>query len=156
MGQDVASTYYLLPSALFVTKQQYYVTTILGSCVSVCFWDPLLGYGGINHFMLPLWNGRELESPKYGNVSIKKLFDKMLELGCKKENMVAKIFGGGDILSMTNDKFNIGERNIEIAKESLKELNIRVTAESIGGTRGRRIVFNTKTGMVTMKYIEKS
>ena len=156
MEQNVHATYYLLPSALFVTKQPHHVTTILGSCVAVCLYDIELGYGGINHFMLPLWNGRELASPKYGNVAIRKLFDKMLEMGCRRENIIAKVFGGGDILNINLDQFNIGERNIEIARESLRELNIRITGESVGGTKGRKIVFDTKTGMVNMKYIEKS
>ena len=29
------------------------ITTVLGSCVSTCLWDPAERIGGMNHFMLP-------------------------------------------------------------------------------------------------------
>ena len=30
------------------------IATLLGSCVSVCLYDPKLRFGGANHFMLPI------------------------------------------------------------------------------------------------------
>jgi chemotaxis protein CheD len=156
MTQINYSSYYLFPATLFATKEPYLVSTILGSCVSVCFWDQELGYGGINHYMLPLWNGKELASPKYGNIAIKKLYEKMIDLGCQKKNLQAKIFGGGDILQSTSYQFNIGERNIEIAREYLKELNIPVKGMSVGGANGRKILFDSHKGSIIQKYIEKS
>jgi chemotaxis protein CheD len=156
MTQSEHSTYYLFPATLFVTKEPYLISTILGSCVSVCLWDSELKYGGINHFMLPLWNGKGLASPKYGNIAIKKLYERMLEIGCNKDNIIAKVFGGGEILQTTNYQFSIGERNIEIAKGYLKELNIQMTGVSVGGINGRKIIFDTRSGSVSMRYIENS
>lgn len=155
MDQAGYSTYYLFPATLFVTKEPYLVSTVLGSCVSVCLWDRTMGYGGINHYMLPLWNGRELASPKYGNIAIQKLLEKMIEAGCSRENIESKVFGGGDILQSSVNQFNIGERNIEIAVNLMKEFNIRITGKSVGGVNGRKIVFDTRTGTVIQKYIEK-
>lgn len=156
MTQTEHLTYYLFPATLFVTKEPYLISTILGSCVSVCLWDHELKYGGINHFMLPLWNGKGLASPKFGNIAIKKLYEKMLEIGCNKDNIIAKVFGGGEILQTTNYQFSIGERNIDIAKESLRELNIPISGISVGGINGRKIIFDTKIGSVSMRYIENS
>lgn len=156
MGQWEYSAHYLLPATLFVTKEPNMVSTILGSCVSVCLWDFNYGIGGINHFMLPLWNGKELASPKYGNIATMILFERMLDIGCRRENLVAKIFGGGDILNITSNQFNIGERNIEIARENLKELNIKIVGTSVGGPHGRKIVFDTRKGTVIQRYIEKT
>jgi len=155
MGKVEYSSHYLLPSTLFATQEPYLVNTILGSCVSVCLWDCRFGYGGINHFMLPFWNGRELASPKYGNIATVKLYERMLEIGCRKENLIAKIFGGADILNIISDQLNVGERNVEIAIENLKELKIRIAGTSVGGPSGRKIIFNTKDGTVMQKYIEK-
>jgi chemotaxis protein CheD len=106
--------------------------------------------------MLPLWNGKGLASPKYGNIAINKLYEKMLELGCNKKNLSAKIFGGGEILKPGSYQFNIGGRNIEIAKEYMKELNIHVAAISVGGVNGRKILFDTHNGTVMQRMIEKS
>jgi len=128
------------------------VTTVLGSCIAVCLYDENLGIGGINHYMLPFWNGNELASPKYGNIAIESLIKKIIQLGSKKENIVAKVFGGANQLGHT---VGVGERNIKVAEEMLAELKIKVVAKSVGGHKGRKINYNTSTGEVFMKYISK-
>jgi chemotaxis protein CheD len=146
--------YYLLPSQLFVSEEDYEITTVLGSCVSVCLWDNINKIGGINHFMLPYWNGQGLASPKYGNIAIEKLIQAMIAKGSNPKYLQAKIFGGGDVLASESKIFNIGKRNIELAEKILSENNIPIKAKSLGGSNGRRILFCTDTGMVKQKYIE--
>lgn len=147
--------HFLYPAALYVSQSPILVNTILGSCVSVCLYDTTLKIGGINHFMLPLWNGQGLASPKYGNIAIEKLLDKMLSLGCKQGSLKAKVFGGGEIIETNIAQFHIGDRNIIIANEMLQEYKIPVIAKSVGGKLGRKIQFNTETGEVKHKFIEK-
>ena len=149
-----AGTHFLYPSTIFVSKDPYHVTTILGSCVAVCFWDPVIKAGAINHYMLPLWNGQGLASPKFGNIAIKKTIEKMLTLGCNITNIKAKVFGGGEILETKSTPFNIGFRNVEIAQNLLDEYNIPIISSSIGGNKGRKILFNTSTGEVKHKFIQ--
>ena len=148
--------YYLYPATLFASDTAYEVTTVLGSCVAVCLWDNIKQIGGINHYMLPLWNGQGLATPKYGNIAIEKLLQRMLELGCKKPNITAKIFGGGEIIDTQISSFNIGERNIQIAKEALAELDIPIVGLSVGGKLGRKIIYYTESGKVLHKFIEKT
>ncbi len=128
------------------------VTTVLGSCVAVCLFDETTGIGGINHYMLPFWNGSELASPKYGNIAIESLTKKMEQLGCKRENLVAKVFGGANQL---DHSMGVGQRNIKVAEEILGELKIKIVAKSLGGHKGRKLNYNTSTGEVLMKYITK-
>ncbi|HAM98137.1 MAG TPA: chemotaxis protein CheD [Marinilabiliales bacterium] len=149
-------THYLYPAALFAEPEPHLVDTILGSCVAVCLYDPVKKIGGINHYMLPFWNGTGLASPKYGNIAIQKLVEKMLFMGSSKGNIQAKIFGGGEVVDTKTNMFKIGERNIEIAENMLAELKIKITGKSIGGKQGRKIRFNTETGVVLMKLIQKS
>ena len=153
---NAINTYYLYPAALFAEPDPYLVDTILGSCVAVCLYDPIKKIGGINHFMLPFWNGTGLASPKYGNIAIQKLVDKMLLMGSSRVNIQAKIFGGGEVVETKTNMFKIGERNIEVAQNMLKELNIKITGKSVGGKLGRKIRFNTETGVVLMKFIQKN
>lgn len=153
--QDNLPSHFLYPAALFADTKPHIVNTILGSCVAVCFWDKVLHIGGINHYLLPLWNGKGLASPKYGSIAIEKLYERMLQLGCKKENLQAKIFGGGEVIETMSNHFNIGLRNIEIANSILKELKIPIVAESVGGKQGRKILMNTETGEVKMRFIPK-
>ena len=148
--------HFLYPSTMFASAQPAEVTTILGSCVAVCLWDRYLGIGGINHYMLPTWNGMELASPKYGNIAIERLTEKMLQLGCKKNNLVAKVFGGGEVITVTSSSMHIGERNIMVAEEMLQEKNIPIIGRSTGGKNGRKIIFNTHTGEVLQCYIKNS
>lgn len=144
--------FYLYPSTLFAKKEGHMVTTVLGSCVAVCLFDQTIGIGGINHYMLPLWNGNELASPKYGNIAIEGLVKKMEELGSKRVNMTAKIFGGANQL---DHKFGIGQRNIKIAEEILEKMRIKIIAKSVGGHLGRKINMNTASGVIFMKYLNK-
>jgi chemotaxis protein CheD len=115
-------------------------------------WDARLKTGGINHFMLPLWNGDGLASPKYGNIAIEKLIEKMVALGSSKKNLSAKIFGGAKQLE-TGSFFNIGERNIVLAHEFLADAGIPVINQNTGGGQGRKLKYHTHTGEVFMKFI---
>ena len=150
------NVHFLYPAALFASKTPHLVTTILGSCVAVCVYDPVIKVGGINHYMLPLWNGQGLASPKYGNIAIERLLEKMLSLGCSKNNLQAKVFGGGEVIQTSVTQFNIGARNIKLAMEMLDELKIPIIGQSVGGKLGRKILFNTDTFEVKQKYIQKS
>ena len=105
--------------------------------------------------MLPLWNGQGLASPKYGNIAIEKLLEKMISMGSNRNHIIAKIFGGGEVIDTQNTQFNIGQRNIEIAVQILEELRIPVKSSSLGGKLGRKISFNTMTGGVSQKYIQR-
>jgi chemotaxis protein CheD len=148
--------HFLYPAELFVSKSPYQVNTILGSCVSVCLFDPILQIGGINHYMLPYWNGQGLASPKYGNIAIDRLTDKMISLGCNKNNLKAKIFGGGEVIETNIVQFHIGQRNIEVARTMLEDLKIPILSSSLGGKLGRKIEFYTYTGDVRQKYVQKT
>lgn len=148
--------HFLYPAELFISKSPYQVNTILGSCVAVCLFDPILKIGGINHYMLPYWNGQGLASPKYGNIAIDRLADKMVSLGCNKNNLKAKIFGGGEVIETNIVQFNIGQRNIEVARLSLEEMKIPIISSSLGGKLGRKIEFFTATGDVRQKYVQKT
>ncbi len=148
--------HFLLPGALKYSKKTMEITTLLGSCVAICLWDSKLNIGGMNHYMMPYWNGTGLASPKYGNIAINKLINGMVLLGSHPKDIVAKVFGGAAVLRSSDCIFNIGERNIEIQKSILEEVGINVVAKSLGGDRGRKLIFNTATGLVKMKYVKKN
>jgi chemotaxis protein CheD len=146
-------THFLYPSNLFVSERRHIITTILGSCVGICLYDTQLRIGGMNHYMLALWNGNGLASPRFGNIANEKLIQQTLQLGSSKVNLVAKVFGGANQTTSYN---NIGERNVEIAFEMLERARIPVVGKSVEGEVGRKIVFDTLTGEVRMKFVQKS
>ena len=152
---NVLPSIFILPGNLEVAKKPTQLNTILGSCVAVCIWDTKLKFGGMNHFMLPLWNGEGLASPKYGNIAFDKLVKRMQWYGSSIEDMEVKIFGGGNIIESTNGLYNIGERNIDMAISKAKEYGIKITNSSTGGKRGRKILMDTSNFKILHKFIEK-
>ena len=146
--------HFLYASTLKIAGKETIIQTVLGSCVAICIWDSHLKIGGMNHYMLPHWEGNGLSSPKFGDVAIPKLISKMQEAGSRKKNMIAKVFGGAEVLNFNRDHFNIGQRNIEVARELLKDSNIPIIGHSLGGNRGRKINFAINNGSVQLKYLE--
>jgi len=154
--EETYGQHFLYPGTLFADAKPHKVSTVLGSCVAICFWDRALLIGGINHFMLPLWNGEGLATPKYGTIANAKLLERMYAMGSKKHNLVAKVFGGGEIIESTNHQFNIGERNAMNALQFLHDEGITIAGQSLGGKLGRKILYNTQTGEVLHKFIQKT
>ncbi|MFO0752229.1 MAG: chemotaxis protein CheD [Thermodesulfovibrionales bacterium] len=146
--------HYLYPGMLFASPHPHIVTTVLGSCISVCLWDSFLRAGGINHYMLALWNGEGLPSPKYGNIAIPKLIEKMLGMGCRKENLQAKVFGGAAVIPSSGGLMQVGERNIALAEEMLQEERIPLVSLDVGGHVGRKLLFHSGSGEVFLKRLK--
>lgn len=153
LKHEAIETHFLYPCVIYSHAKPTIVTTILGTCVAVCLYDPISKKGGINHYMLPLWNGDGLASPKYGNIAIPKLIKKMLAMGCRKSNIQAKVFGGKSEGQGNISLFRIGERNSELALLLLGQENIPIVGSSLNGKYGRRIQFNTGTGEVLMNFL---
>lgn len=147
--------YFLYPSSLVIKEKEAKIHTILGSCIAVCLYDKVNKIGGMNHYMLPFWKGNGLATPKYGNIAIERLIEGMLSLGCRQANIVAKVFGGAAVLEVKSNSFNIGDKNISIAEEILASYRIPIVAKSVGGTMGRKIIFNTKTSEVVHRLIKR-
>lgn len=154
-GIKAEVNHFLYPGMLVVPDGPSHVMTILGSCISVCLWDSRLKIGGMNHYLLPFWNGEGLKTPKYGNVAVPSLIEKMLQLGSKKANIGAKVFGGANVIE-SGGVLNIGERNILFAESALEEARIPVLCKDVGGQVGRKVLFRTDSGEVFIKKINKA
>lgn len=140
--------HFLFPGTIFAEPLEYQISTVLGSCVAVCLWDHVARRGGMNHIMLPLWNGEGLATPKYGNIAMEKLLGKVLSIGCRREHLVAKVFGGANVSGTGLELYMIGDRNITLSMQMLEEFRIPVLAKDVGGRVGRKIIMNTETGVV--------
>ena len=143
-------THYLFPGTIFVHKDQHLVTTVLGSCVAVCIWHAKAGVGGVNHYLLPLWNGEGLPTPKYGNVAIPRLIEKIRRIAGEGE-LIAKVFGGASMWARSEGALAVGERNVELAFNVLEEEKIKIISQDVWGEMGRKIIFDTKTGSVLLR-----
>lgn len=154
---ETAEKKFIHSGQLHVAVRETNILTVLGSCVAVCLYDPITKISGMNHYLLPLWNNDGLASPKFGNISIEKLIDAMITVGCERRNIVAKVFGGASPNNFqSGSKLLVGEKNINIAMDLLEKYRIKVVAKDVGGLRGRKIAMNSVTGKVILKYTQQS
>lgn len=146
--------HYLLPGTLYASREPMLLETVLGSCVAVSLWHPHTQTGGLNHFMLPFWNGEGLPSPRYGNVAIERLMENMVRLGAPLGQCVAKVFGGANqFANHEANALSVGNRNAQLALEMLAQHHIPVVAQHLGGTQGRKIRFHLADGKIQMKLL---
>lgn len=150
---------YLLPGQTAYETCPARISTLLGSCVAVCLFDRRRNYIGMNHFMLPVREEGRLEAGKYGDYAIELLIHKALKSGSAHGDLVASIFGGGNVVetlicSQLSEGMRIGDRNIEIAEKLLRHHRIPVKRRDVGGTQGRKIAISSETGEVEVRMIE--
>ncbi len=143
---------YLHGGQLVATATPTAVTTVLGSCVAVCLFDPRTRVGGVNHFLLALHVERE-RSPRFGNVAVPELIRAVVRAGAQREALVAKVFGGASVIAGLTQGRRLGEENAALALQLLEEARIPVLDSDLGGTHGRKLVFLTDEGTVWVRRL---
>jgi chemotaxis protein CheD len=129
--------------------------TLLGSCVAIMFYDNVKKVKGMNHFLLPTTSNSN-EDMKYGLYSVEAMLNEMYKLGCSKNNMIAKISGGADIMQLNMSVSNsIGYRNVEFAKDFCQSEGFKLISEHTRGEHGRLILL-TDQFETYIKVTEKS
>lgn len=147
-------THYLHAGRLHVSAEPTIITTILGSCVAVAIWDDRIGAGGMNHFLLPhRISGTDPAAARFGTLATNELVDRLLALGATPGRMHAKVFGGASMLGPETALLSIGDKNAGVAVDILRDRRIAIIASSVGGSRGRKVVFHTDTGETFVKVV---
>ncbi|MCH1930149.1 chemoreceptor glutamine deamidase CheD [Shewanella sp. A25] len=147
----------ILPGEYFATRENTMIVTVLGSCVAVCLYDPILKIGGMNHFLLPNDNNTTptlmTESARYGVYAMELLINHVLKLGARRNALEAKVFGGGNVLKGFTVQ-NIGERNAEFVLEYLQMEQIPIIAADLLDIFPRKVYFFPDTGKVQVRKIK--
>ena len=148
----------ILPGEYYFTPKDMLIVTVLGSCVSACIRDRVSGIGGMNHFMLP-YSGTDIDSPvsasmRYGTYAMEVLINELLKAGARRENLEAKVFGGGNVLRGFI-AINVGERNAHFVRDYLRVENIRVVAEDLNDIHPRKVYFFPRSGKVLVKKLRQ-
>ena len=144
---------FLLPGEYHVTKKQMSIDTLLGSCVSVCLYNTKSGYAAMNHYLLDCPSEEDNDDiGRYGSSSIEHIISTLMSIDGNPYNYRAQIFGGAAVVDALEGGRDIGARNILVAKEVLDSYRIRIIHKDIGGTRGRRIKFDTSTNTVHCRF----
>lgn len=148
-----------------VFQGDYYVTgrndevlaTVLGSCVAACIRDTWIGYGGMNHFLLPNMadgaaragndSGVEL---RYGSFAMEQLINSILARGGRRDRLEIKVFGGGNVVRGMS---GVGHRNADFIEEYLDNEGLSIASRHLRGHSPRKIQYFPHTGRVRMREL---
>ena len=122
------------------------MTIGLGSCIGLTLFSEKLKIGGMVHIMLPDSGGRTDRPGKYADTAIPLLLEGLNTKGCRTSILIAKMAGGACMFEYFGTNLNIGERNAEKVRSVLKEHQIKLIAEDIGGKVGRSVTFLPASG----------
>lgn len=148
-------TVYLYPGEVFAAGEPVHVSTILGSCVAICLWDPVRKVGGLNHFLLPQPIGADQGSTKFSAPALRALLSKLAALGSTRESLQAHVYGGARVMKVSlNVGRHLGQENVDAAFAGLAKEGIRVLDSRTGGSRGLRLLFSTIDGSVQVRELQ--
>ncbi|MBB3345837.1 chemotaxis protein CheD [Sphingomonas citri] len=132
-------------------REDVVLTTVLGSCVAACFYDPVAKVGGLNHYLLAEGNVSDPASmQRYGVYAMEVLINAMLSMGAVRSRMKARIFGGATMRSGFRD---IGGDNIAFARRFLRDEKIPLVGEDVGGNGARRVEFRAALGLARCRVV---
>lgn len=134
------------------TVDDILVTHGLGSCIAVAGYDRILKLGALLHYMLPLSGDRSRSADfnpfMFGDTGLEQLIQFFDLQGSKRHNLRFVLAGGASLNSGSDkiDHFEIGKRNITIAKKFFWKNNILIDAEHVGDSISRTLYLEMSTG----------
>ncbi|WP_421836940.1 chemotaxis protein CheD [Novosphingobium sp.] len=141
--------------ALVSCDLQIEFSTVLGSCVASCLYDPEARVGGMNHFLLAEppagLAGTTAVDEHYGVYLMELLVNQMLGIGARKSRLRAHLYGGANV---NRNMMRIGTANAEFAQAFLQREGIIVMREDLGGTNARRVDFRPASGQIRCRTVE--
>lgn len=158
-------TLYLKPGEMHLTREPSLITTVLGSCISVTMHHKPTGFSAMCHAVMP--SQAESRKKREGDYEVFQFVDSSLawmieqceKNGIRPAAVEVKMFGGAAMfseLSQGQGDTGVGKRNIETAMEMLKKNRMKLAAWNVGGNQGRKLIFNTLTGEVLARFINKT
>lgn len=161
MKASVLPQVHLKPGELIICQEPSLIVTVLGSCVSVTMFHRRSRLAAICHAMLPAPKSsgavaEEASRHRYVSEVLPEMCEHYTQAGLKAEQVEVKLFGGGNVISMAEGSISergIGSSNVRRAREILRAAGFTIRASNVGGTDGRKILFNTATGEVMHKHL---
>lgn len=135
-----------------VARNPESLTAILGSCIGVTLYHPRFRIGAMAHVVLPKSTGRNALPGKFADTVIPRMIQEIEKAGGRRAGLVAKMTGGACMFGNTGP-FQIGQANANAVRDALDGAGIRILATDIGGSKGRRVVFNADNGELTIEIV---
>lgn len=141
------------------------ISTLLGSCIAACLYDPWRKIIGMNHFLVAGSSNIASGLPcylsnagRYGVNAMELLINRMMKLGANRHDLRAKVFGGASIIYGKAEEeamFNVGQNNCLFIKDFLGNESIPIDAEDLGGSCGRVVHFSNGDFTVYVRKLDR-
>lgn len=141
------------PAEYYVDTEGLVLTTVLGSCVSVCLVAQEGRICGMNHFMLPA-GGAQGNSARYGLYAMELLINEMVKAGAPRNSLKAKVYGGGAVIAGMKT-LQIGKQNVDFVEDFLRREGIAVLARDVLDVYPRKITLLGGSGKVIVQKLAK-
>ena len=128
-------------------------TTVLGSCIAACLFDPDARLGGMNHFLLAEPTAgmpADAVDEHHGIYLMDALVNEMISQGASRQRLRAHLYGGANL--HTGMK-RIGAINAGFARAFLAREQITLLHEEVGGDKARLIYFRPALGRVRCQTV---
>jgi len=123
---------------------------VVGSCIALVLYHPQLKRGAMAHIVLPNAAGRTNTPGKFADTAIPHMLELMKDLGLPHRGLTAKFAGGANMFN-GNGPMQIGKSNAETVAQALQTAGIRIAGQDVGGSRGRRVIFDCTSGVMTIE-----
>jgi len=154
-------TYFMRPADICFAEKPTLIRTVLGSCVTITMFHKNSGAAAACHPTLPVCRHEDSCRParcrykfKYVECVIPEMIKWFLKLGVQPDELEIKLFGGANLFSRHNANgrvIHVGNMNVSMARQKIDELQIKIKSFDVGGTRGRKLFFDTSSGDVWVK-----
>ena len=125
----------------------------LGSCVAVLMYNRIQKAAGLLHVALPdssVNTGKAEKLPGYFvDTGLPFFLEKMRFQPTLRKQFWIKLVGGANIMDSEN-RFDIGKRNVLAIKKILWKSQLGVIAEDVGGSKGRTVSISVASGEVVI------
>lgn len=164
-GNAQLPVHYLKPGEIHLTSTPAMVTTILGSCLCVTMYHKYTRLAAICHAVMPSANSlsRKYDDHRdifqYVDSSVEWMVQQFEIKGIKRHDIEVKMFGGAEMFTdgtAGSSPVSVGKKNIDVALRTIEMNRLKLTAWNIGGKKGRKVIFNTLTGEVFAKYVNRT
>lgn len=153
--QDTIREVYLKPGDFCFGEGNLRITTVLGSCVSIILWHPMLVHGGMCHYMLPTRGmPHHVPNGKYGDEAMELFLGELRKRRTVPGQYQVWLYGGGNMFNMSGTGVDIGKLNIQTGHDLLNRHGFTLIEDHVGMTGRRRIAFDVWSGTVRMTHID--
>ncbi|MBK9579937.1 MAG: chemotaxis protein CheD [Fibrobacteres bacterium] len=138
------------PGEIALVEDGSRMVAILASGVAVCLWAPQEKVAAMAHFVEPRTTDKHSCFARFGNVAVPEVV-RLVRAEVPQGKLEAQLFGGAQ--EYPGDPR--GPDNVAMAEKVLAARQIEISSRDVGGTKGRKVLFDGKSGQVAILKVHK-